>query len=68
MPSVKSSKAEILPNYQNELTLEEIEKQHILAVLQQENYNKSAAARRLGIARKTLREKLLKYKIDDETV
>ncbi len=38
--------------------LAEMERQHILAVLQQTDHNKSEAARRLGIARKTLRKKL----------
>jgi len=36
--------------------LAEMERQHILAVLQQTDHNKSEAARRLGIARKTLRK------------
>ena len=42
-------------------SLEEIEKSHIEQVLRETNYNKSAAARLLGIARKTLREKMEKY-------
>jgi len=41
--------------------LRDLEREHILAVMQQVNHNKSEAARRLGIARKTLREKLQKY-------
>ncbi|MBN2413369.1 sigma-54-dependent Fis family transcriptional regulator [candidate division KSB1 bacterium] len=44
-------------------SLEELEKEHILSVMKQVGYNKSAAARILGIARKTLREKILKYGI-----
>ncbi|UCE07179.1 MAG: sigma-54-dependent Fis family transcriptional regulator, partial [bacterium] len=42
-------------------TLEQLEKEHIKRVIQQVNYNKSQAARILGIARKTLREKMQKY-------
>lgn len=44
-------------------SLEEIERDHILSVMQKVNNNKSAAARTLGIARKTLREKLQRYDI-----
>lgn len=40
------------------LSLEELEKRHILSVLQAEGGNKSAAARRLGISRKTLERKV----------
>lgn len=42
-------------------SLEDLEKEHIRRVIQQVNYNKSQAARILGIARKTLREKMQKY-------
>jgi len=42
-------------------TLEELEKEHIERVVKQVNYNKSQAARILGIARKTLREKMHRY-------
>ena len=48
-------------NQENEthsLLLEEIEKHHILRVLKLENGNKSAAARQLGISRKTLERKV----------
>ncbi|MGB3918654.1 sigma-54-dependent Fis family transcriptional regulator [Thiothrix litoralis] len=40
------------------LLLEDVEKQHILRVLALEDSNKSAAARQLGISRKTLERKL----------
>ena len=45
-------------------TLEDLEKVHINRVIQQVNYNKSQAARILGIARKTLREKMHKYNLN----
>jgi two-component system NtrC family response regulator len=41
--------------------LEDIEKKHILKILTIENGNKSAAARRLGIARKTLERKVIAW-------
>jgi transcriptional regulator with PAS, ATPase and Fis domain len=44
-------------------TLEELEKQHIQTIMAQVHNNKSKAAQLLGIARKTLREKLAKYHI-----
>jgi len=44
-------------------TLEELEKEYIKRVIQQVNYNKSHASRILGIARKTLREKMQKYEL-----
>lgn len=44
-----------------ELSLEVMEKQHILRVLKQLEGNKSEAARRLKISRSTLREKLKKF-------
>lgn len=43
------------------LTLDEIEKRHILRVLAHHNDNRSRAARALGISRATLYEKLHKY-------
>lgn len=42
----------------NHLSLDELEKRHILNVLQAEGGNKSAAARRLGVSRKTLERKV----------
>lgn len=45
-------------NELNSLLLEDIERHHILRVLQLENGNKSAAARQLGISRKTLERKV----------
>jgi DNA-binding NtrC family response regulator len=45
------------------LPLEEVEKQHILSVLQAVSGNKSEAARRLGISRKTLERKCALWKL-----
>jgi two-component system, NtrC family, response regulator HydG len=42
--------------------LEEVERTAILETLEQVGGNKSAAARKLGITRKTLHKKLQKYK------
>ncbi|MBI4209800.1 MAG: sigma-54-dependent Fis family transcriptional regulator [Deltaproteobacteria bacterium] len=50
----------------DELSLEEVEKRHILTVLEKTGGNKSEAARILGIARITLREKLKKYGIGSD--
>ncbi|MGB0848962.1 MAG: sigma-54-dependent transcriptional regulator [Thiolinea sp.] len=40
------------------ILLEDIERQHILKILQQQDGNKSAAARLLGVSRKTMERKL----------
>jgi len=47
------------------LPLEEVEKSYILKVLELLNWNKSLAARKLGIDRKTLSLKLKKWKLLD---
>jgi two-component system response regulator HydG len=46
---------------QGDLSLEEVEKSTILKALESTGGNKSEAARRLGITRKTLTAKLKKY-------
>ncbi len=48
------------------MTLDEVEKRHILHMLEQCKGNKTKAAGRLGIARITLRAKLKQYGIADE--
>ena len=45
-------------------SLEEIEKEAILATLKASGGNKAEAARRLGITRKTLHNKLKAYRLD----
>ena len=45
------------------LSLEQIEQRHVLAVLTVLDWNKSAAARTLGIERSTLQRKLKKYQL-----
>jgi two-component system NtrC family response regulator len=44
--------------------LEDVEKQHILNILDAEKGNKSAAARRLGVSRKTLERKVRRWNED----
>jgi len=48
------------------LPLEAVEKQSILEAMKAAGGNKSEAARRLGITRKTLRKKLEKYESANE--
>jgi len=43
------------------MTLEEVERQHILAALQHNNGNRTATAQELGISRRTLYYKLEEY-------
>ncbi len=45
--------------------LDEVEKRHILRILEQEKGNKSAAARLLGVSRKTLERKVKAWKEGD---
>tara|TARA_Y100000588_G_scaffold69949_1_gene71628 strand:- start:2499 stop:3887 length:1389 start_codon:yes stop_codon:yes gene_type:complete len=49
-------------------TLAEVEKQHILAILREHNYNRTQAAKALDINIRTLRNKLNEYKSAGETV
>jgi len=45
----------------NDISLEAIEKRHILKVLAESDHNKSEAARRLGVSRKTLERKCAEW-------
>jgi DNA-binding NtrC family response regulator len=49
--------AELFPDMPLEYTLDQVEKEHILRVLASVQGNKSEAARRLGVSRKTLERK-----------
>jgi len=50
------------------VSLQEMEKQHILHILKTTKGNKSKASRILNISRSTLREKLKSYKISDDNL
>ena len=49
----------------SDMSLDEMERRHILFVLEANNNNKSQTARVLGISRSTLREKLRQYGIEN---
>lgn len=53
-----------MPHAASPQSLDALEKAHIQAVLTETGRNKSAAARILGIARKTLREKMARYRLE----
>ena len=54
----------VAAGYPDSWTLAQVEKQHLLAVLAHMRGNKSAAARRLGISRKTMEHKLQRWASD----
>jgi two-component system response regulator HydG len=68
VPAVVSDRREASPAVTTVegMALEDLEKQAILNTLAATGGNKSAAARQLGITRKTLRKKLEQYKAHDE--
>ena len=57
-----SSSPSVVPSGGN-VSLETLEQQHILAVLESTEWNKSQAARILGIERSTLDRKLKRYQV-----
>jgi len=59
--SEEESAADASPEVPGNLPLDEVEKATILKTLEQTGGNKSEAARRLGITRRTLHQKLKKY-------
>ena len=65
---IKSQKAPIFNEgiISANMSLDEIEKRHIIFMLKEHSGNKSKTARILGISRSTLREKLRMYGIQDE--
>ena len=52
------------PDFGLRLTLEQVEKQHMLRVLEATGGNKSEAARRLGVSRKTMERKLRSWQVE----
>ncbi|MCB1955232.1 MAG: sigma-54-dependent Fis family transcriptional regulator [Rhodocyclaceae bacterium] len=62
-----ASAAPPMPSFDPELTLAEVEKRHALSVLGCVDGNKSEAARRLGISRKTLERKCADWARPDFT-
>ncbi|OQX88943.1 hypothetical protein B6D60_00600 [candidate division KSB1 bacterium 4484_87] len=65
VPAVPMIDEEPEPEEQKEpLTLQEVEREHIIKTLREFNGNKSKAARALQISRSTLREKLKQYGIE----
>jgi Nif-specific regulatory protein len=65
-----SSVIPVSPGFYEPLTLAEVERRHILSTLRQTSWNKSRAARVLGIERSTLDRKIRRYGIvpDVDTV
>ena len=57
-----SASSSVVPSGGN-VSLETLEQQHILAVLESTEWNKSQAARILGIERSTLDRKLKRYQV-----
>ena len=50
-----------MDEYPDQWTLKEVEKKHIITVVDLHDGNKSAAARQLGVARKTLERKFKEW-------
>ena len=65
LPDTRPSRADVrAEGYPEGMTLDEVERHHLQKVLQAAGHNKSEAARRLGISRKTLERKLQGYLAD----
>jgi Nif-specific regulatory protein len=65
--STAGDTAEVVPNPAGvfePMSLEELERRHILATLNATNWNKSQTARILGIERSTLDRKIDRYELD----
>ncbi len=63
LPLTPAQNVELYSQCPVDVSLQKVEKEYIRKVMEQVDFNKSKAARILGIARKTLREKLQKYDI-----
>jgi Nif-specific regulatory protein len=61
-----SSENLVVPNKFEPLSLDDIEKRHILATLKATDWNKSQTAGLLGIERSTLDRKIRRYELDKE--
>lgn len=59
----RKSAAGLAPASVGEVSLEDLERRHILAILESTSWNKSQAAQILGIERSTLDRKLKRYKV-----
>lgn len=66
LPTLKESNEFLGDGYPNSWTLKEVEKAHIQQVVTLHDGNKSAAARDLGVARKTLERKYKEWDAEDE--
>lgn len=64
LPSKVRSKSAPHPEIDENMTLEEVERKHILNILEAANGDKSFAARRLGIDLSTLYRKLKRYELE----
>lgn len=63
---LQEEKSPVISKSFGEVSLQEMEKQHILHILKTTDGNKSKASRILNISRSTLREKLKSYKISED--
>ncbi len=62
-PEGVTASSTVIPTSGGNVSLETLEQQHILAVLESTEWNKSQAARILGIERSTLDRKLKRYRV-----
>ncbi|HDP97957.1 MAG TPA: sigma-54-dependent Fis family transcriptional regulator [bacterium] len=65
LPSnIRNLKSKPMEKEDSVKSLEQLEREHILSTLEQTNWNRSKSARLLGIDRKTLYDKLKRYRIE----
>ncbi|MDN3696870.1 sigma-54 dependent transcriptional regulator [Vibrio cortegadensis] len=64
VPSIPEGKPDNIIGYPNSWTLKDVEKSHIQQLVDYHDGNKSAAARELGVARKTLERKFKEWDTD----